>query len=277
MKTLELKTGKNIGKIVAVGAIAGISAYLLGKYLFSEKKDTLQNDSSNSMVQNISFVKTEKYLESLKVLKKRFSISKENINMRDIIAITQTIVELYKTKYIPLYIQNRKERREQINSKSEYAKIVLDGSSQGERILDEATSEVTLEIGITVDEYNYLVEQLAIQDPQFMQYMTYLFEAVKIQIIGENVKKLTIVKVMAFLQAQIDQIETADLQEFDILEEQLSTMCKQSYFVDIASIETGIEEEDIASNRDLLNNQEILQKHQELSQQMKKVIGQNLI
>lgn len=276
MDSFLKKDQKKIGQILAVSAIVGVGFYLLTKRIFknSEPVPVLIVSQETAPLKNASFIKTRDYQEKVDAIKILINNQSKNApKTKTITAIIQLVVDLYKTKFTELYLNNRIQRRLVLSNKVLYAQLVAEGSHEGEQLFEEATLQVLSDIELSYENYNLEVENAAGEDPAFMKYITYLYSSVKVRISEKKDKKLTSDSLVKFFQLQIDVLNNGDLKEFDGLELTQSLMCKQTFLGDVAAVKLGFEEEQIAMNLELLNRPEVIQKQNELTEKLKSSLG----
>lgn len=276
MESLLKKNQKKIGQLLAVSAVFGVGVYFLAKKFMKQPESVppAPNSLDTSCLKNSSFLKSADYQQKVETIRILLNSQPKNTPKTKIItAIIQLVVDLYKTKFTQLYLNNRIQRRSVISNKTLYAQLVAEGSQEGEQLFEEATLQVISDIEWSYEEYNAEVEQAAAQDPAFMKYVTYLYSSVKVRINEKQGKQITADLLVQFFQLQIDVLNQGELREFDGLELNQSLMCKQTFLGDVAAVKLGFEEEEIAMNLELLNRAEVIQKQNELTEKLKGSLG----
>ena len=247
--------------LVAAGAISAISilAYLIWKGKRNENHFEQNKSQVNSKpkISQSKFLKDNKYYEVLKECKEESESSENKVKFSKKLlgGINKATVVLIENEYISTIFYNRKMRRNFMSNLELYSSELTKGLKRKEELIDDGTSEVLKDLGIEQKFHEQQLKNAYHEDPTFAYMSIYLLENIKTRMPNSNVV-VTKFNLSEYYTVQIDEYDKCNFQNLGYPTDKL-LMTKQYYMSDLASIKVGIEDEDIAKNKELLKEKEV--------------------
>lgn len=261
MNNAKLTQNNSKVYLVAAGAISAIS--LLAFLLWKKKQqgnpaeqNTNQADPKGKKSDS-KFLKDHKYHDLIKECKEELESNenKTKLSKKLLGGINKATIALIENDYIARIYYNRKLRRNFMSDLNSYSNELIKGLNGKETLINDGTAEVLKDLGINPEFHRHQLKNAYHEDSTFAYMSIYLLENIKSRMpeVHANVTKANL---MEYYRTQVESYDKFNFQNLGYPTDKL-LMAKQYYMSDVASLKTGIEDEDIAKSKDLLKEKDI--------------------